>query len=190
MLMRILAIAASLMMPLAFAGDSLLGKRLADLSILDRGELVLAGDEVTYQPWRYPQEPGRVHVVQYLAATQAASEINEAFTDRMKTDLPQGQFLSTTIVNLDEAMWGTGGFVVSKLKSNKLQFPGAVLVADADGLGRKQWQLEKKSSAVIVADPSGLVRFFKQGAMSAEEIESTLAMVKNYIVGAEIPPAP
>lgn len=181
MSIRTVIMLACLLTPFAQANDILPGNRLPDLDIAEKGELVLAGDEVGYRTWNYPQQPGKVHVLQYMAATRAASNINMPFTDRMKTDLPQGAFLSTTILNLDEAMWGTSGLVVSELKSNKKEFPNAVLVADADGVGRKQWQLEEENSAVIVTDPQGVVRYFKQGAMSEEEIESTLQLVLQYI---------
>ncbi len=181
MRLRILVLLATLATPWALGADVMVGERLPDLSIAERGELVLQGDDVGYHTWSYPQQPGKVHVVQYLAATRAASKINKPFTDRMKTDLPQGSFLSTTILNLDEAMWGTGGLVVNELKSNKLQFPNAVLVADEDGTGLSQWQLEKQNSAVIITDPAGVVRYFKQGAMSEAEIESTLELVRQYI---------
>lgn len=184
MLLRLLVLLAGLASPLALAGDVPAGGRLPDLSIADKGELVLTGDEVSYRAWSYPQQPGKVHVVQYMAATRGASEINKPFTDRMKTDLPQnGAFLSTTILNLDEAMWGTGGLVVSELKSNKLEFPNAILVADEDGVGLKQWQLDSENSAVIVTDAAGVVRYFKQGAMSDAEIQSTLDMIRQYIAG-------
>lgn len=181
MLARTFILLASLLTALAHANEILPGSRLPDLGIAEKGELVLDGDEVGYRAWTYPQQPGKVHVLQYMAATRSASNINKPFTDKMKTALPQGAFLSTTILNLDEAMWGTSGFVVSELESNKREFPNAVLVADEGGVGLSKWQLEKENSAVIVTDPQGVVRFFKQGAMSAEEIESTLALVLQYI---------
>jgi YtfJ family uncharacterized protein len=181
MSIRTLILLVSLLTPFAQASDILPGNRLPDLDIAEKGELVLSGDEVGYRAWNYPQQPGKVHVLQYMAATRAASNINMPFTDRMKSELPQGAFLSTTILNLDEAMWGTGGLVVSELKSNKKEFPNAVLVADADGVGRQKWQLDKENSAVIVTDPQGVVRYFKQGAMSEAEIASTLQLVLQYI---------
>ena len=181
MTIRMLVLLSALVAQHTLAGDVPTGKRLPDLNIAERGELVLKDDDVGYRAWNYPQQPGKVHVVQYMAATRAASEINKPFTDRMKTELTQGAFLSTTILNLDEAMWGTGGLVVSELKSNKKEFPSAVLVADKDGTGLKLWQLERKNSTVIVTDPAGVVRFFKQGEMSAEEIDSTLQLVQRYI---------
>ncbi len=181
MSIRTAILLACLLTPLAQASDILPGNRLPDLDIAEKGELVLDGDDVGYRTWNYPQQPGKVHVLQYMAATRAASNINMPFTDRMKTDLPQGAFLSTTILNLDEAMWGTGGLVVSELKSNKKDFPQAVLVADEDGVGLQKWQLDKENSAVIVTDAQGVVRYFKQGAMSEAEIESTLQLVLQYI---------
>ena len=187
MQLRNLVLLACLMAPTAFGGDVPVGGRLPDLSIAERGELVLSGEDVGYRTWTYPQQPGKVHVLQYMAATRAASNINQAFTDRMKTDLPKGSFLSTTILNLDEALWGTGGLVASELKSNKKQFPGAVLVADEKGTGLSQWQLEKESSAIVITDPTGVVRYFKQGAMSDTEIESALELVRQYIASGALP---
>ena len=181
MLLRTLYMIALLLPPFALGGEIATGGRVPGLDIAALGELVISGDDVAYRPWSYPQQPGKVHIVQYMAATRSASKINEPFTDRIKTDLPQGAFLSTTILNLDEAMWGTKGLVVSELKSNKSQFPNAVLVADEAGAGLRQWQLEKENSAVIVTDAAGTVLFFKQGAMSAAEIDNTLKMIRQYI---------
>ena len=181
MIIRTLVFLASMLTPLAQASEIIPGNRLPDLDIAEKGELVLSGDEVGYRAWTYPQQPGKVHVLQYMAATRSASNINMPFTDKLKTDIPQGAFLSTTILNLDEAMWGTSALVVSELKSNKKEFPNAVLVADEDGVGLSKWQLESENSAVIVTDPQGVVRYFKQGAMSAAEIESTVALVLQYI---------
>ena len=181
MSIRIVVVLASWLVALTAAADIAPGNRLPDLVIAEKGELVISDGEVGYKPWSYPQQPGKVHVMQYMAATRGASNINMPFTDKMKTDLPQGEFLSTTILNLDEAMWGTAGLVVSELKSNKLEFPKAVLVADEDGEGLSKWKLESENSAVIVTDPQGVVRYFKQGAMSDAEIESTLALIRGYL---------
>ena len=168
--------------PVALAADISPGGRLADLSIAEKGEPVLSGEDIKYGAWSYPQQPGKVHVLQYMAATRSASKINKPFTDKMSADLPKGGvYLSTTILNLDEAMWGTGGMVESELESKKEQFPHAIMVNDANGIGLAQWQLEKESSAIIVTDAGGVVRYFKQGAMSAAEIDSTLALIRQYI---------
>ena len=181
MIIRNLALLLALASLPASAGDYKAGDRLPNLSIAERGELTLSGDDVGYQPWNYPQQPGKVHVLQYLAATVSASKLNDPFVDRLKTDFPTGSLLSTTILNMDEAIWGTGGFVIGELKSNKKEFPKAVLVADEEGSGLQQWQLEEDSSAVIVTDTAGVVLFFKQGAMTPAEVESTLQLIKQQV---------
>lgn len=160
-----------------FASGIEVGARLPDLAIDDRGELVLAGDDLDFQPWHYPQQPGKVHIVQYMAATSAAGDMNKPFRDRLSTDLPQGMFRTTTILNMDDAIWGTGGFVMSELKSNKRRFPDAVIVVDEDGVGIGRWQLKRDNSAVMVVDAQGTVLYFHQGAMSPAEVDATLKLI-------------
>jgi hypothetical protein len=104
-----------------------------------------------------------------------------SFIDRIKTDFPTGTLLSTTILNMDEAMWGTSGFVISELESNKKKYPTAVLVADEKGAGLKTWQLDEDSAAIIVTDTRGTVLYFKQGAMSAAEVDSTIELIKQQL---------
>lgn len=166
---------------LAGAASVAVGERLPDLSIDEEGELILQGDDVSYRPWSYPQQPGKVHIVQYMAATKSAGDMNKPFRDRFDTDLPKNTFRTTTILNLDDAIWGTGGFVVSQLKSNKLKYPQAVMVLDKDGAGITQWELQNDNAAVVVVDQQGIVRYIKQGKMSDQEIESTLQLILGYI---------
>jgi uncharacterized protein len=161
----------------ASAASVEVGGRLPDLSIDDKGELILSGDDVDYRSWSYPQQPGKVHIVQYMAATKSAGDMNKAFRDRFDTDLPKNSFRTTTILNLDDALWGTGGFVIGELKSNKRKFPEAVMVVDEEGAGVKQWQLQNDTAAVVILDSQGTVRYVKQGKMSAAEIESTLELI-------------
>lgn len=179
-LQNLILVAALATFPMIATGFDA-GERLPDLSIADRGELVTKGDDFGFDPWQYPQQPGKVHVLQYMAATTGASELNDPFIDRIKADFPDGTLLSTTVLNLDDALWGTSGFVISELEKNKKQYPLAVLVADEDGVGRKRWQLDEDSAAIIVTDPNGTVLFFKQGAMSSTEVESTIALIKQQL---------
>jgi YtfJ family uncharacterized protein len=189
MIIRNLALVIALAAAPVAANAFKAGDRLPDLSIEDKGEIVLQNDKPDYQPWQYPQQPGKVHVLQYMAATKSASELNNPFIDRIKTDFPDGTLLSTTILNMDEALWGTGGFVISELESNKKEFPRAVIVADEDGKGLTQWQLEEDSAAIVVTDPKGQVLFFKQGAMTPAEVESALQLIKQHSPAAAPPTA-
>ena len=166
---------------LAVASAPEVGARLPDLSIDDRGELLVQDDEVSYRPWAYPQQTGTVHIVQYMAATKKAGDLHKPFRDRLDTDLPADSFRTTTILNMDQAIWGTGGFVISELKSNKKQYPKAVMVVDEEGQGAKHWALDDDSAALIIVDHEGTVRYVKQGEMSAAEVDATLALILDQV---------
>lgn len=153
------------------------------MSISDRGELMLVGDKVEYQPWALQTELGKVHVVNYMAGTLSASKLNEAFTDRLQTEFELGSYHVTTIINLDDATWGTTGFVVGEVKSNKRKHPRATLVLDEESSGRDAWSLDADSSAIFVLDPGGTIRYGIQGAMSEQDIDSTVELMRGYITG-------
>ena len=55
------------------------------------------------------------------------------------------------------------------------------LVADEKGAGLKTWQLDEDSAAIIVTDTRGTVLYFKQGAMSAAEVDSTIELIKQQL---------
>jgi YtfJ family uncharacterized protein len=157
------------------------GNPVPQLTIEDRGELILSGDDIVYQPWSSSAKPGKVHILQYLAATRGASKIYNEFTDILTEKFEKTDFHITTVLNLDDAMWGTNGFVVSEIESKKREFPGATLVLDADGDGRKAWKLAKKSAALAILDKDGQVLYFTEDPMSAENLEAMLALVKSQI---------
>lgn len=164
----------------ATAAGIVVGSPLPDLAIAERGELLLQDGEVVYRPWYYPQLPDKVHIVQYMAATKSAGDLNKPFRDRLDTDLGENSFQTTTILNMDDAIWGTGGFVLGELKSSKRKYPRAVLVVDDNGAGIEGWQLQNDSSAVMIVDRQGIVRYFKEGRMSAAETDSTLELIRQY----------
>lgn len=157
-----------------------LGQPLPDLSIADRGELLLQGDDFSFAPWAVAADIGKIHIVQYMAGTKGASEINKPFTDRLQ-EIPNSNYQVTTIINLDDAMWGTSGFVISEVKKNKRMFPGSTMVLDAEGVGRETWKLQPKSSAIVVLDARGSVHYLKDGAMSEGDIEQMLEFILTHM---------
>ena len=83
--------------------------RLPALEISKLGELVLEDDEFDYRHWRSGQSVNNVHVLQYFPGTMSASKTFEPFTDFLQEQYEAGSFHITTIINLDAAVWGTGG---------------------------------------------------------------------------------
>lgn len=165
----------------ALASSIDVGLPLPDLAISDRGELILEQDEFSYAPWQSPGAHGKVHVLQYLAGTLKARSQSKPFTDRLEESLPIAGYHVTTIINLDDALWGTRGFVVNEVEESKRKYPASTIVLDESGTGLGAWQLMPKGATIVVLDADGAVLYFKQGGMSEQEIESTLNLIRLQI---------
>ncbi|MBP8064895.1 MAG: YtfJ family protein, partial [Aeromonadaceae bacterium] len=81
----------------------------------------------------------------------------------------------------DDAMFGTGSFVVSSLEKSKQEFPWSSFVLDETGAVRQSWGLAEESSAIVLLDKSGTVRFVKDGALTPEEIKQVMTLIQSLI---------
>ena len=70
----------------------------------------------------------------------------------------QDSYQTTSIINQDDAIWGTGSFVKSSAEDSKKDFPWSSMVLDEDGKVAGAWDLQEESSAIIVQDKQG--KFF------------------------------
>lgn len=156
------------------------GESVPALEINEPGELILEDKEnITYQPWSTDVLVAKVHVVQYLAGRLRVKNMNKPFTDALEAeDFPAEHLYTTTIINLDDTMFGTSGIVNSQLKSNKIKYWFTSIVADREGDGAKAWQLQPKSSAIIVLSPTSEVLFFKDGKLSDTEIAEVITLIE------------
>lgn len=151
------------------------------LQIDDKGELVLSEGKYSYRPWRSTEAKNLVHVLQYFPATMRARKIFEPFTDRLKTDVPAGEFTVTTVLNLDAAMWGTSGFVVSEVKASKKEFPAASMVLDEEGAGQESWELGKKGALLLIMDSGGKIIYLTRKSLTEQEMNDTIGLMLNEI---------
>ena len=161
--------------------EVIVGEPLPPLVIQERGEILQQGEEFVYTPWQLPADVGKPHILQYMAGTMRARNQTRAFTDALEAQITYDKIQMTSVINLDQAMWGTTGFVIGKLESNKEKYPRSTIVLDEQGVGQEAWALSPKEAAVIIMDAGGSVLYFKQGAMSDAEIEETLALIRQHI---------
>ena len=166
---------------LALAQVPLVDSPLPALSIADRGELFMENDDFSFRPWSTEQNPGKVHIVQYFGATKGESKLFKPFTDLLQDSLGLGNYHVTTIVNLDAALWGTSGFVISELKSSKRKYPLSTIVLDEDGSGLNTWQLGEQGAGLAILDQQGVVRYFTKKPMTEAEMSASLDLVKSKI---------
>ncbi|WMI90062.1 YtfJ family protein [Escherichia coli] len=183
MTLRSILAASLLLLPLlATAHNFEAGQRVPPIGIADRGELVLDKDKFSYKNWNSAQLAGKVRVVQHIAGRSSAKEKNATLLEAIKSaKLPHDRYQTTTIVNTDDAIPGSGMFVRSSLESNKKLYPWSQFIVDSNGLVRKAWQLDEKSSAVVVLDKDGRVQWAKDGALTQEEVQQVMDLLHKLI---------
>lgn len=167
--------------PALGGGPPTVGEPLPELSIEDRGELVMEGEEFDFEPWTSRTSPGKIHVIQYFGANMGDRDVFKPFTDKIEETFEPGAVHVTTVLNMDAALWGTGGFVMSELKKNKKQYPQATMVVDEDGSGVQTWDLGEDGTGVVVVDPAGVVQFFSRGSLDEQSLASTIELIRANI---------
>ncbi|MEX0445053.1 YtfJ family protein [Xenorhabdus sp. SGI246] len=166
----------------AFAHNITVEKPVPVVIVTDKGELLLNDNKFSYQKWNSAELPGKVRTIQHIAGRSSAKEMNDPLIQALKAaDLPKDQYQTTSIVNTDDAIFGTSAFVRSSLEDSKKEFPWSQFIVDSHGVVKKEWGLEPKSSAIIVLDKHGKVKFVKDGKLSPEEITHVLALIKEEL---------
>jgi YtfJ family uncharacterized protein len=75
-----------------------------------------------------------VRVVQHIAGRSSAKEKNANLIEAIKAaGFPHDRYQTTTIVNTDDAIPGTGMFVRNSIESNKKLFPWSQFIVDSNG---------------------------------------------------------
>jgi YtfJ family uncharacterized protein len=178
-------LSALLMAGNAWAARVQVGQTLPNVTISDYGQTQLKGDDISYKTWSSQDLRGKVFTIYHIAGTQSAAELNETFMDRLvekQFDVrPGNPHQTVTIVNLDDAIFGTSGIVRDTIEERQRKYQVASFVLDDDGKVRETWELQSDSSAIIVVDPQGKVLFFKEGALSAEETEQALQTIEQSL---------
>ena len=159
-----------------------IGQSIPDVSISSKGEITLEQQTETYKPWSSKQLTGKIRTIQHIAGRTSAKKINQPFIDAIKAaKLDQDRYQTTTIINLGDAIIGTNLIVTKKAENKKREFPWSSVVLDNEGEALKTWGLSQKTSAIIILDEAGKVLFFKEGALSQEEINSTINLIKDKV---------
>lgn len=168
----------------AFAHNITENTTLPAITINDKGELLYdtANDKFSYQNWNSGLLTGKVRTVQHIAGRSKAKEMNAPLIEAIKlAKFPQASYQTTTIINTDDAVFGTGPFVRGSVEDSKKAFPWSQFIVDAEGAALKGWGFEKESSAIVVLDKQGKVRFVKEGVLSGAEITSAINLINDLI---------
>lgn len=180
--MRCCLILLALLPSLCLAHNLKETQLLPSVAVAERGELQLNGKDFAYQHWNSSQLTGKVRLLQHIAGRSSAKALNAPLIEAIKAaHFPHDKYQTTTIINLDDALFGTGSFVVSSVEQSKKEFPWSSFVIDADGQVQQKWGLATGSSAIILLDAQGQVLFVKDGQLTDAELKQVLALIRSQL---------
>ncbi len=182
-----------------YAANITIGKPLPNVNINDSGRMIFdykieKGQMVCdkesfspkYKPWNSTEQKGKISIIFHIAARMGMYQINEDFVNAIveahfPDKLPHSPLKMVTIVNADDAIWGTSFIAVSKFKKVQQRYPYYLYVLDNNGVASSKWALQKENSAVIITDKEGVVVFFKEGKLSTTEIQTALTRITHLL---------
>lgn len=180
--MRIFLLLLSCLPVLGMAHNLKISSPPPSVSVADKGELAWQNQHFSYQNWSSSQLTGKVRIIQHIAGRTSAKEMNAELIEAIKAaHFPHDQYQTTTIINLDDVLFGTGAFVQSSAKDGKQAFPWSSVVLDANGRVRQAWALAEKSSAILLLDKQGQIRFAKEGQLTHEELTQVLTEIRRQL---------
>jgi len=181
--MILAAVVLSLLIPASVAAHDLVqGKRVPAVGVNDKGELLYQQEKFSYKNWNSAQLSGKVRVIQHIAGRSSAKQMNAALIEAIKAaKLPHDRYQTTTIVNTDDAIPGTGMFVRSSIETNKQQYPWSQFIVDTNGNVQRAWQLQTGGSAIVVLDKQGMVKFVKEGSLTQEEVTKVINLITSLL---------
>lgn len=155
---------------------------IPETSVEKYGQMILNNDRIQYQVWQTKDLKHKVQIIQAIAGRSSAKELNAPMIEAIKkANFPQNQYQTTTIIDQNDSIWGTGSFVKLSAENSKKEFPWSSFVLDANGVVAKAWNLKQESSAIILVDQKGMVKFAKQGPLSPIEIKKVIELTKKLI---------
>ncbi|WP_447527794.1 YtfJ family protein [Vreelandella sp. TE19] len=154
------------------------GEPVTPVRVADRGELVLSDGALRYQAWDSAELSGHVGVVLHVAGRLSAKDLNTPIIEAIEAaDFPNERFQTTTIINTDDAVFGSAMFVRRSVESSKRDVPTVQFVVDESSAVQNAWNLERGGSAVVVHDDAGRVRFAKDGPLTLYEVNHVMELL-------------
>lgn len=179
---RLIGLLLSLAPSFCFSHNITLAHPLPNVTVVNQGELLLKNNTIHYQTWHSKALTGKMRIVVAMAGRSKAKALNAPLIDAItKQQFSENSYQTTTIINQNDALWGTGSFVESATEESKRTFPWSSIVLDKKGIVQKAWGLEKESSAVFVLDHKGNVLYVKDGQLTTKEINTVINLIKHQL---------
>jgi len=158
-----------------------IGAALPAVTIERGGEILLNGAKVSLHPWHSETlVQGKKQLIIHVAGRLSAKQqLENVILSLQPLGLSQQGIATTTIVDLDDSLWGSSPFVEQSIIGSKKNQPDNHFVLDKSGIAAHRWQLLAHSAAVILVNPQGQVQFFQQAPFSSQQIQQLIRELKN-----------
>lgn len=156
-----------------------LEQKIPELIIDNKGQIVMADkDKFAYQAWDSNKLESKRWLIQHISPLPSISTLNVEIPRYLNSiDTPNDNCRTITIINNDEAMWGTKGIIKSQLKQSLKLNPRCNIIVDSEGVAKERWQLKDKSYYVAVIDEQQKVLFLQEGKLSDEQINQVMRLL-------------
>ena len=137
-------------------------------------------NDINYSPFNSSKDfkKEKVTVVMTVDATLQADSDSLPWAHALESESFSSDDINViSIINKDEALWGTKGFVTAKVEEKQRRYPAAVFVLDEKGKAKSTWKL-KESVGVIVLDKAGKIVKLNDGALKGEQINEFISAIK------------
>lgn len=175
-------IALLLLVSQSSLGQVELNSQLPPMVIEEYGRIKHSNDERRYERWSTEDLGRKIHIIEYMAGRSSSKELNRSFISEVAGLSKKNRMIQlTTIVNLNDSLWGTKKIVLNQLDKAKKKYPDTIMVADRYGVGQKNWQPSRKSSMIIVLSLNKNVVYLKDGKMSEADSIKAMSIIKNQM---------
>lgn len=156
-----------------------LNQPLPTVTVTDSGEVTLQDGKIGHKPWYSQELKGKVRVLQHIAGRVSAQKMNNDLMVLLgKEKLNPKDYQTTTIINGDDEMFGTGFLIERAVNNGKKDHPGTQVVMDNKGVVKKAWDLKPEDSLIVVLDKAGKVRFVNEGKLTQAQIKEVLDLTQ------------
>lgn len=151
-----------------------------------QGRIERNGEDHTYRPFHSRiTVRGKVSIMVYMAGHPLGESRGLPMLQLLTaSDLDHQAFVPVVVVDLDDCIFGTCGFVQRSIE----ELPRPVLYAiDESGVGREALGLPKRSFSAFLIDAEGVVRRVQYGRFSKADAEAFMAEARLLVAQGSTP---
>lgn len=156
------------------------GQTLPNITFENLGKLQLGEDnKIHYQTFSSKQLQGKRWLLQYIAPRMGVGKLNRELNDKMNKANRGKSCQTTSIINLDDALWGTKNIALGQMEKELKQNTHCIIIADDESLGVKKWGIPKKSNVNWVIDEQGKILFYHEGKLSPKQMQTIIGLLQS-----------